>query len=206
MISWISRACKSHPSFFELGLRLELAQHHVPNIKLNRKKLRRAAGAGMVVFSIITMSMTPFADRTAFSAPEGSYTATGGRNADDTRVWNYTISEVGNAKDISHISIKTCFTTEELNGGVLIDTDPEDASVGYDGSTGFNNVIKWDRNFEAPATVSITLDQAYGIDPTGTTVIIKYGPTYVAVAVPGPSCGQAPPPPPPPPPTGAVIT
>ena len=159
--------------------------------------MRMATGFSMVVVSVFGITMNPLMSSfaSADNSPTGTYTASGGRDSADTTTWTYTVTEIDRANGISHISLQTCFTANELTGGVLVDTDPSGAQVGFDGATGFGDVIKWDFSFNAPATISVTLDDTYAIDPDGAKVIIKYGDNFVAVSVPGPDC--APPPPPP---------
>lgn len=174
-----------------------------------RKKFRTALGVSLMAASMIVMTAAlPLGASSTMSAPPtGTYTAQGGRDTANPAVWSYTVTEVGNAAGISHIGIQTCFSADELKNGVLLDTNPDGATLGYDGSTNTDNVIKWDMPFSAPVTLSLTLNGTYGIDSDGARIIVKYGQTYSAIVVPGPECvTPLPPPSPPPPPQHANLT
>src|SRR3989344_5686634 len=136
IVAKLQQRLQRNPFFFELSLRATVMRgrfHGIrpPKIKIVRKRLRGAFGVSMIMLSLLTMTAFPFGAPSTFSAPpDGSYAATGGRDANNPAVWNYTITEVGNAKDISHISLKTCFTTTELDNGVLVHTGPHNAPAG----------------------------------------------------------------------------
>ncbi|MDX1535592.1 MAG: NEW3 domain-containing protein [Candidatus Spechtbacterales bacterium] len=127
----------------------------------------------------------------------------------DGQTWNYSVflddSNDVKPSEISHISLQTCFDSSELNpdgnlstwDGVLTDASPSIQSIGEDGSTGYDDVIKWESGVDNShsANFSITLDDEYG---TGTAlVIIKYGLKNNAdgldvIEVPGPNCEPVP--------------
>lgn len=131
-------------------------------------------------------------------ATNTSFDASGGQNASDPNTWEYDISidpsqDPSSVAGISHISLQTCFSEEELDGGVLLSTVPSGAQTGKDGSTGYEDVIKWNTSFPDLTTVSITLDKDYVGDADGEAlVIIKYGNNVDTITVPGPDCDSTP--------------